>query len=36
MSINKITDCRPGLYNKVVEYDPSHNKFKISAQIETQ
>ena len=36
MSINKITDCHPGLYDKIVEYDPSHNTFKINAQIETQ
>lgn len=36
MSINKITDCHPGLYDKIVEYDPSHNNFKINAQIETQ
>ena len=36
MSINKITDCHPGLYDKIVEYDPSHNNFQINAQIETQ
>lgn len=36
MSINKITDCHPGLYDKIVEYEPSHNNFKINAQIETQ
>ena len=36
MSINKITDCHPGLYDKVVEYDSNHNNFKINAQIETQ
>ena len=36
MSINKITDCHPGLYDKIVEYDPIHNNFKINAQIETQ
>ena len=30
MSINKITDCHPGLYDKVVEYDSNHNSLVYS------